>query len=92
MGLCWSEGLARTRLFHPWGREPEGGQPAEVQRYWDAVQYWDAEVLGCSTEVLGCMYGSHLRKTLLKGLPGGGGGRVFSAGGVNPPAVAGKKD
>ena len=20
-----SEGLARTRLFHPWGREPEGG-------------------------------------------------------------------
>merc|ERR1712023_109635 len=21
----WSEGLARTRLFHPWGREPEGG-------------------------------------------------------------------
>ena len=22
---CRSEGLARTRLFHPWGREPEGG-------------------------------------------------------------------
>ena len=39
------------------------------------------------------MYGSRLRKTLLKGLPGdGGGGRDFSAGGgLTPAAVAEKK-
>ena len=23
-----SAGLGRTRLFHPWGREPEGGEPS----------------------------------------------------------------
>ena len=38
------------------------------------------------------MYGNHLRKTLLKGLPGGGGGRVFSAGeGLTPPSGGRKK-
>ena len=37
------------------------------------------------------MYGSYLRKTLLKDLPGGGGGRVFSAGGINHPSGGRKK-
>ena len=27
-----SEGLARTRLFHPWGDEPEGGRQAPAFR------------------------------------------------------------
>ena len=25
MAVCRSAGLGQTRLFHPWGREPDGG-------------------------------------------------------------------